>query len=435
MSASPGASHLEQVAAAWTAAFDGVRHPDSANFFDLGGTSQQLLRVVAELRELPAGGQVTAQDLYRHPTIRALADALAARTGPAAGPDGPTGPRTPAAVGPGDTIRIVSPGFPTLAHLPDRAGRAVAALEALGFAVGFGEHAFAMSPDGLTAGPARQRAADIMAAFEDPGVDAILVSDAGEGSRELLPLLDARVIARNPKPFVGFCDTAFLQHYLALEAGLGSAYGCSLMVHLGDVGGPMPETTDHLVRTLAGLPLELRPVASRSRPLTTWFDPDVEGSRRVRDVPGGWHWARGGVASGPLFGGEVSQLADIVKEFGLSYDGAVVFVDITEEHTTPPLWLLGRLFREVDLTGAAALVIGADPQSDPAVWARQVSALLDRFVPGTSFPVLVNADICHLAPCWTVPFGEPAVLDESRGLLFPRRAHPVTSSTSRSADV
>ncbi|MFE9422575.1 LD-carboxypeptidase [Kitasatospora sp. NPDC006697] len=429
MSTSPGAGRLEQVAAAWTSAFDGARHPATANFFDVGGTSRHLLRIVAELRELPGAEHVTAQDVYRHPTIEALAGALAARSGPAGAA---TGPRVPAPAGPGDGIRIVSPGFPTLAHLPDRAARGVAALEALGFAVSFGEHAFALSPDGRTAGRPEQRAADVMAAFEDPGVAAILVSDAGEGSRELLPLLDAAVIARNPKPFVGFCDTAFLQHYLALEAGLGSAYGCSLMVHLGDAGGPMPETTDHLLRTLGAGPLEFRPVGSRSRPLTTWFDPAVEGSQRVRDVPGGWHWARGGSAQGPLLGGEVSQLADIADEFGMSYQGAVVFVDITEEHTTPPLWLLGRLFRQVDLSGAAGLVIGVNPQAEPAVWARQITALLDRFLPGTDFPVLVNADICHMAPCWTVPFGEPAVLDEHRGLLFPRQPLP---PTPRSADV
>jgi muramoyltetrapeptide carboxypeptidase len=329
----------------------------------------------------------------------------------------------PAPAAAGSHIRVVSPGFPTLGHLPERGRRGADALRGLGFDVSWSRHAYAMSTDGQTAGTERQRADDITEAFADPEVGAILVSDAGHGSRALIPMLDDAVIAANPKPFIGFCDTAYLQHHFALELGLGSYYGCSLTVHLGDVGGPFPETAAGLVAALrADGPLEYRPIPAKARPLTTWFDPAEESRIRVRDVAGAWEWQRGGEAYGPLVGGEISQLPGIVRHFGLSLDGSVVFVDITEEHTVPPQWLLARLFASVDLRGVAGLLIAANPIVAPALWSAQVRAAVDRLLPGTTFPVVVNVDICHMAPCWTVPFGEPVHLTADRRLVFPREA-------------
>src|SRR5437879_13586075 len=96
----------------------------------------------------------------------------------------------PKPIAPEGHIRVVSPGLSTLACIPDRARRADQALRGLGFEVSYGAHAFATSEAG-TAGSVTQRAADFMAAFEDDSVDAILSSDAGIGSREMVSLLDA----------------------------------------------------------------------------------------------------------------------------------------------------------------------------------------------------------------------------------------------------
>jgi len=50
------------------------------NFFDLGGTSLLLYRVFSRLREVR--GDLRVVDLFRHPTVEALARHLGAEAGP-----------------------------------------------------------------------------------------------------------------------------------------------------------------------------------------------------------------------------------------------------------------------------------------------------------------------------------------------------------------
>ncbi len=87
------------VAAVWSQVLtlDGVGAHD--NFFDLGGNSLRLLAVLAALRERDADAGLTLVDLFRHPTVAALATRLERPApSPAAAPAdaGPQPPATPA---------------------------------------------------------------------------------------------------------------------------------------------------------------------------------------------------------------------------------------------------------------------------------------------------------------------------------------------------
>lgn len=334
--------------------------------------------------------------------------------------------RSPEPVGPGGHIRVVSPGSATLSLVPERGERAQAFLTGLGFEVSFATHAFGLREDGLMAGTPAERAGDLVAAFTDPGVDAVLISDSGLGSRELISILDQTLPIGVRKPFIGICDTVYVQQHLALKHGLGSYYGCALLMHLGDVPAPFPETTDYLIRALrVEAPLVYRPVGPRARPLLTWSDPAIESAPRVRDIPGGWTWLRDGAGAGPFLGGNVWELVDVVEQFGIDYSGAVLFwdLDLPTEDGPPPLGhILGRLAAATDLRHLGGMVVGVNPYLDPGEWAELVAAELHRLLPEATFPVLVNADISHCGPCWTLPFGERAILDSAAGLVFPRTA-------------
>jgi muramoyltetrapeptide carboxypeptidase len=323
----------------------------------------------------------------------------------------------------GGHIRIVSPGMPTIALLPNRARRAEEALRKLGYDTSYGARAFAVSADGTTAGSAADRAADLMEAFADDAVDAILTSDSGLGSREIMPLLDAAVIAANPKPFIGFCDTVYLHQYLASYAGVSSLYGCVLTLHFGEAGGPYPETLSGFERALRSSELlTCQPVPSRTAELIDWFDPESEQRVRPREVPGGWDWLRPGRARGPLIGGEISTVPDLVRCFDLQLDGAVLFWHIAVHNAQPIRAQFEDVCNCADLSGLAGMIIGAHPSLPPAQWARDVDELIRDLLPGTSFPVLVNSDLGHLCPAWTVPYGEDVVLDDAEGVSFPRSA-------------
>ncbi|MGY0055407.1 S66 peptidase family protein [Streptomyces sp. LZ34] len=330
--------------------------------------------------------------------------------------------RIPAPVGPGAHIRIVSPTSPSAALLPDRARRGESALTGLGFTLSYGRHALDTSHgDGTTAGDARQRAADLMEAFEDPSVDAVLSADAGDGSVDLLDFLDPEVFAAHPKPFIGFCDNVVLNQFLASHAGLSSLYGCTLIAQLGESGGAFPETVDSLARALnSSAPLTCRPVGDRTGEWINWYVTEMDSRPRHRRIRGGWTWIGPGRATGPLVGGEMMVLPPMIERFELSLRSAVLFWHVTFKSLEPETtfrWLC----ETADLNDIAGMVVGAHPTIPPPEWAGRVADLLDELLPGLRCPVVVNADISHLGPAWTVPYGEPVTLDSSKDTIeFPR---------------
>lgn len=74
--------------------------------------------------------------------------------------------------------------------------------------------------------------ADITAAFADPRIRAIIATTGGDGEVTVIPHVDAEVIRRNPKPFLGCSDNTNL-HHLVWGLGVTSFYGGSTQVHLG----------------------------------------------------------------------------------------------------------------------------------------------------------------------------------------------------------
>jgi len=61
--------------------------------------------------------------------------------------------------------------------------------------------------------------------FADPEVDAVLCARGGYGSNYLLPRLDLELIARNPKPFIGYSDNTCLLTWITDQTGLITFHG------------------------------------------------------------------------------------------------------------------------------------------------------------------------------------------------------------------
>ncbi len=126
----------------------------------------------------------------------------------------------PPALRPGARIAIVSPAS---TPKPELVALGLERLRTLGYEPVVFPHALAAGPL-YYAGTAMQRAADLHAAFADPTIDAVLCIRGGWGTAELLPLLGADLIRRNPKPFLGFSDHTTLHIFLAQTCGLVTFY-------------------------------------------------------------------------------------------------------------------------------------------------------------------------------------------------------------------
>lgn len=112
---------------------------------------------------------------------------------------------------PGDTVGIVTPAR-KLSEKADTA-KVRERFESWGLKVKFGPHT-ADREQPYFAGTDAQRAADLQAMIDDPGVKAIVSFQGGYGSVRLLPLIDLDRLREQPKWIVGFSDVTML--HLAL---------------------------------------------------------------------------------------------------------------------------------------------------------------------------------------------------------------------------
>jgi len=107
--------------------------------------------------------------------------------------------------------------------------RAVNVFEALGYQLVLGKSTGLR--ENKCAGSPEERAADIMAMFEDPTIDAIICARGGYGGNRVLPLLDYDIIRENPKIFVGYSDISGFLTSFAQKSGLITFHGPMLTTY------------------------------------------------------------------------------------------------------------------------------------------------------------------------------------------------------------
>lgn len=276
----------------------------------------------------------------------------------------------------GDRVALVAPSSPFEGDVVD-AGRAE--LARLGYEPVHDESIFARR--GFVAGTSGERAETFTRIWLDPGVKALLAVRGGYGSAQMLPLLDAAILRRVPKLFIGYSDTTSLAAWLSCHAGITAVHGPMLEGRLAK--GPMAYDERSFVRLLSG-------------------------EAGFTLAPPGLEVVRGGTAEGPLYGGTLTQLA---ASLGTPYafeppDGCVLFLEDANERPYRLDRLLTQLSQAGTLGRARAIVFGEmrgcdEPGGGPT--AREVIADFAATVDG---PVLVRFPSGHTTgPCWSLPLG------------------------------
>ena len=121
----------------------------------------------------------------------------------------------------GDTIGVVSPASPSDAK--SEIIRAVETLEDMGFKVEVGKNV--NKTKGLVAASEEDRADDINYMFRSDHIDAIMVTQGGYGSAQIINRLDYDVIANNPKIFCGYSDITSLHLAIKKYADIVTFHG------------------------------------------------------------------------------------------------------------------------------------------------------------------------------------------------------------------
>lgn len=293
------------------------------------------------------------------------------------------------ALAPGARIGIVSPAS---ACERTEFDRGVAELRRLGFEPVFDDSVFETSV--FTAGSPGVRAAAFRRAWTDPTLSALVATRGGYGSVHLLPLFDGWDPRETPKIFIGYSDNTSLLTWLTCRCGLTALHGPMLdrRLSLGAAGYDA-----HSLLSLAcgrGAGLELRP----------------EGLSVLK--PGG--------ATGPLFGGTLTQLT---ASLGTPYafdppDGCILFIEDVNERP----YRIDRMLTQLRLGGilsrARGLVFGEMPGCDEAMGAATARDTIRACTGDLDGPVLFGFPSGHTAgPCWTLPLGVRVTVQTTPALL------------------
>ncbi|AAT42832.1 S66 peptidase family protein [Picrophilus oshimae] len=136
---------------------------------------------------------------------------------------------------PGDEIRVIAP-----ASAPDllRLSRGVARLKKLGFKVSLGRNLKKLVQRNDLAAPAKERADELMAAFRDDNVKAVICARGGYGSIHILPLIDYDVIKEHPKIFVGYSDITALHLAINRNTNLITFHGPMVASDIEEMNKP-----------------------------------------------------------------------------------------------------------------------------------------------------------------------------------------------------
>lgn len=281
----------------------------------------------------------------------------------------------------------------------------------------------------------QDRAADIMAAFSDPSIKAVIASIGGTDQIKLLKLLDPEIIKANPKPFFGFSDNTHLHIYLS-NLGIPSYYGGCIMTQFAMQQNMMDLTIESLNKALFdGGTLETSGSTTYNDIGLDWADKSSLDKQRPMEQNDGLVWDGEQEASGLLWGGCIeSMVAQCSAEKYLpraeGMTGKILFLESAEN--IPPHWVVRYLLVGLGERGwfnqLSGVMIGrpkawdfsqqntAEQKAKYRQDQRETVVSVVREY-NKIIPIVQNIDFGHTDPQIVLPVGRKAILSPERNMI------------------
>ena len=333
---------------------------------------------------------------------------------------------------PGDRVAILSPSFAAPGAAPAVHEQALERLVAL-----TGLVPVEYPTTRRLGASARERAADLNAAFADPRIRAVLATIGGEDQITVIPNLDPEPVIADPKPFLGYSDNTNLLSWL-WTLGVPGYYGGSTQVHLGPGPRVDPVHAQSLrAALLSGGRLEVTDPGESEDIGQDWNDPRALSEFGDREPTEPWTWAGPArTITGRTWGGCIEVIQWILTAGRFPADphvlaGGVLLLETSEELISPVEF--GRIMRSLGergiLAAVDALLVARPPTSDhatrPSPGARRAARDAQRDVAlsvmrtyNPDAVILVGPPFGHTRPQWILPFGGFVTVDGASRRLF-----------------
>lgn len=264
----------------------------------------------------------------------------------------------------------------------------------------------------------KSRADDLMNAFLDPTIKAIVACIGGIESVRMLPYIDFDIIRNNPKIFMGYSDST-ITHLLCLKAGISSIYGPTLLVDFAENVSMHDYTIKHINGALFSNEVigEIKYSKDWTSEFLPWEIKNKDTSRKLNtNTPYDLIQGQGKV-QGHLIGGCL-EVFDSLRGTELfptmdQLDGAILFFETSEDK--PDTWFVECAIRAYGVMGILDKINGIiwGKPLDEAHYEdykeiiKKVLAEYDK----TNLPVLYNLNFGHTEPKMCIPYGAMAEID------------------------
>lgn len=292
----------------------------------------------------------------------------------------------------GDLIGLVAPA----GHTNDNAiEKSVQHIEALGFRVKLGR--YLREVHGNYAGSPEMRLADLHGMFLDPEVKALWCIRGGSGAISLLRHIDYALIRNHPKILLGYSDITALHLAIHRHAGVVTFHGPVAS------STPSDYSNEHMLAVLTD-----------PQPTYTIHMSEANAQRAKEEPHFGIRTVHGGVATGPLIGGNLSLVSALAgTDYAADFRNSILFLEeVNEEPYRIDRWMT-QLDLAVGFDKAAALMIGICEHCGPQDGQKSLTLdqTFDIHLDPLKVPAVTGYSIGHIRNQFTIPVGVRATLD------------------------
>lgn len=208
----------------------------------------------------------------------------------------------------GDKVAILSPSFAAPAVFPLMYKLGLERLQTV-----FGLVPVEYAATAKLGATAEERSADLIAAFSDPEIKAVIATIGGDDQVTYIKNLPITPFVNNPKPFFGFSDNSHFCNFLFLN-GIPSYYGGSLFTQFAMQGEMDEFTVEYIKRALFEEgEFEMTASSTYNDQGLDWSDAALMRMKRQYWSNDGHLWNGDEDASGLLWGGCLESVDEMLR--------------------------------------------------------------------------------------------------------------------------
>ena len=257
------------------------------------------------------------------------------------------------------------------------------------------------------------RAKDLMDAFKDKNIKAIICAIGGDDSVRLIPYIDYDVIRANPKIFMGYSDTT-VSHFMMYKAGLVSYYGPTIMCDFGEYVKMFDYTKDAVMNILFNDSKDYRIKSSPnwSKDFVPWSEENINIEKKLIKETHGYEVIQGkGKVVGKVLGGCI-DVFPIISGTSIwpsisEWKDKILLLETSEEKPSPDYitFFLRNLGAQGIFDEIKGIIVGKPQEEKYYEEYKDVIKKVLKEYHQENLPVLYNINIGHALPIGIIPLG------------------------------